>query len=252
MRNLFIFMLICASAGTVFGQSWEDSLRLGKKYYQEKEFEKAYATLLEAQKLAPSNIDLSQDIGNAAYRIQDFEMAKKAYQAAANNNQNENLNAGHWHNLGNSQMKSKDYQSAVESYKESLRRNPDNKKTRYNLSEAQRRLKLQEESQNQKQNQENNQSDEDQQRKQGENQQNQADQNKQEGQESEERAQNESAGQSGEANQRDRQTPDAKLSNRKSERMLEELLKQEMKTKEKIRGMESRGEERNLKSGKRW
>ena len=120
IRSVYLLMLAMTLTGFVTGQSWEDSLRIGKKYYEEKQYDKAYKTLLEAQKLAPSDVDLSKDIGNAAYRNNDFEMAEKAFRAAATKTDDPKQNAENWHNVGNSQMKDKNYQAAIESYKQSF------------------------------------------------------------------------------------------------------------------------------------
>lgn len=248
MRSVFLLALTFTLTSSVIGQSWEDSLRLGKKYYQEKQFDKAYRSLLEAQKLAPSDVDLSQDIGNAAYRNNDFDMAEKAFRAAAIKNDDQSENAKNWHNVGNSQMKAKNYQDAVESYKQSLRNNPGDEKTRYNLAEAQRRLKVQkkqqsQENKNQNQNQDADKNEQDQQNQsQDQNQNNKEDQNQN----------NEPNQAGGEANKNANEKPQSKLSDQKTDRMLEELLKQEMKTKKKVQGIESGKNNEQVKSGKKW
>lgn len=246
MRSLFLLAVTFFMTDLLTAQSWEDSLRIGKKYYQENQFDKAYKTLLEAQKLAPSNVDLSQDIGNAAYRNKDFEMAEKAFRAAASGDIDESKNAKNWHNIGNSQMKAKNYTDAIESYKQSLRKNSKNEKTRYNLSEAQRRLKVQEE--RQKKNDQDQEGQDDEQSKND-----QQDKNNKEnpGEENKEQ-QKDPSQQSGNSDEKSNAKPASKLSNRKTERLLEELLKQEMQTKKKVRGQESIKNKQQIKSGKRW
>ena len=241
IRSFLLIMLTLTLTDFVAGQSWEDSLRMGKKLYQEKQYDKAYRTLLEAQKLAPSDVDLSQDIGNAAYRNQDFDMAEKAFRSAASKNENQLKTAKNWHNVGNSQMKAKNYQAAVKSYKQSLRNDPTDEKTRYNLAEAQRRMKIQQEED---------------QKKQKENDQNQdatpsesdsQDENKNQNQEGDKDGQ-----QGANPDKRKNTEPESKLSDRKTERLLEDLLKQEMQTKKKVQGIESGKNQEHIKSGKRW
>lgn len=246
MRSITLLIFTVLLTVHANGQSWEDSLLLGKKYYQEKEYDRAYRTLLEAQKLAPIDVDLSQDIGNAAYRSQDYEMAEKAYRAAASNGIDKNKNAKNWHNVGNSQMKAKDYQAAIESYKQSLRMNPKNNKTRYNLAEAQRRLKVQEKQQQKKQ-----QKNQDQQNdaQQGDN---QKEGESQENQDGEDDQPQKDSQQGGNSNQEKDRPVESKLTDRKTDRMLEELLRQEMETKKKVQGNESGINKNQLKSGKRW
>lgn len=232
----------------IHAQSWEDSLQKGKQLYKEGKYPQAYATLLEAQKIAPEGVDLSKDIGNAAYRTGDYKTAKSAFKSAAANEESEMKRAEKWHNVGNSQMKEKDYAGAVESYKNALRVDPSNDKTRYNLAEAKRRLKKQQEEQK-KENQEN-QENQDQNQNQKQNQQNQ-DQNGQ-SDDQKENNQNQQNQQNQNSGDQSAQESSQKLSNKKTDRMLEELLKKEMETKRKVRGVNSEGKNEEVKSGKKW
>jgi len=252
MKWILLFV-VCSFGLGLQAQSWEDSLQKGKQLYKEGKYPQAYATLLEAQKIAPEGVDLSKDIGNAAYRSGDYKTAKSAFKSAAAAEESEMKRAQKWHNVGNSQMKEKDYAGAVESYKNALRADPSNDKTRYNLAEAKRRLKKQQEEEQKKnqddqKNQDQNQN-ENQDQKQDQNNQKQDSQNgdqkdNNQDQQNQNNSQN-SGDQSSQANSQ-------KLSNKKTDRMLEELLKKEMETKRKVRGVNSEGKNEEVKSGKKW
>ena len=249
LKKIFILTVVLLASQVVMSQSWEDSLELGKKLCKEGKYQRAYSTLKEAQKIAPNEVDLSQDIGNAAYRSKDYEMAEKAFKSAASNDELLNRQAYAWHNVGNSQMQSKDYQGAIESYKNALRKNPSNDKTRYNLAEAKRRLKKQEKKQKQNKNQEQNknqqqkQNDQQKNGQQGENKKNPSDKNQ-----NKQQQQNQQKN----GSQQEAEKRKAKLSDKKTDRMLDKLLKKESKTKRKVRGFNSKKGDEEVKSGKKW
>lgn len=255
MRQILLIFGVLLFTGLACAQSWRDSLALGKKQYQEGKYDKAYESLIQAQKLAPEDVDLSKDIGNAAYRSGDYEMAEKAFRSVASNTPNPQQSSKHWHNVGNAQLQRKDYQQAIESYKQALRENPDNENARYNLAEAKRRLKKQQEQQqkqqdknqdeNKDQNKDENENQEKGQDKQGDqskgDQQNKSDQEKK-GEQSEN---GENQNNSGEKQQAE------KLSSKKTERLLDELMKKEMRTKRKAVGTQS-SSSKEVESGKKW
>lgn len=80
-----------------------------------------------------------------------------------------------YHNMGNLKYENEAYKEAIDAYKQSLRHNPSDNDTRYNLRMAQ--LKLQEQQQQQDKNQQN-QDQQDQKNQQDQDKQNQEDQNK--------------------------------------------------------------------------
>ena len=116
-----------------FSQQWRDSLEAARTAYENKEYGEALKYYESAQKNAPESIDLSDEMAQSAYKAREFKKAQEIYQQ---NSQKKELNiekADNFHNLGNARMKSKDYQGAIESYKDALRLNPNDEQTRYNL-----------------------------------------------------------------------------------------------------------------------
>ena len=129
-------------------------------------------------------------------------------------------------------MKRKDYIGAVESYKESLRQNPNDDQTRYNLSEAIRQLKNKQKQENKNKDSDQNKKQDDQKDKQ-KNKKNQGNENDKDAQKKEQSGDNKS-----------------KLPNKTVDRMLDKLMKQEAATKRKASG--SQGGQSSAKSGKDW
>lgn len=234
------FLFIAASS---FGQEWRDSLSIAREAYENEEFPKAVKYYESAQKKAPENIDLSDEIAQSAYKAREFEKAEKIYQQNANSKKSNIDKAANDHNIGNSRMKRKDYQGAIEAYKNSLRNNPNDDKTRYNLSEAIRQLKNQQE-----QNKDNQQS-------QDQKQNDQEKQDQQEGNQGKEKPGDQQNGQSGkpkESKGNESQGGDSKskLPNKQADRMLDKLMKEEAETKRKLNS--GQGKNTAPKSGKDW
>lgn len=258
MRSvLFIAFLVMTSS--CFSQVWRDSLEYARASYKKGEYEKAYRYYESAQKKAPQGVDLSDEMAQSAYKAREFEKAEKIYQQSASAKKDKTAKARSYHNLGNSRMKKKDYQGAIESYKEALRNDPKNEKTRYNLSEAIRRLKEEQKKQEEQQKDQNkDQKDQDQQNKDqqdqnqsGENQ--NKDQNKGQNQNKggDQQNKNQQGNNKGNNNQKGNSSGNSEgLPNKSVERMLDELMKAEAATKRKIGGNQNGSS--SIKSGKDW
>jgi Ca-activated chloride channel family protein len=140
-------------------QTWTDSLFKARQFYRSGDYETALKYYNNLDKSKPANIDLSSEIGQAAYKSGDVESAQKKFENGLNNKESKVDKAKSYHNLGNSMMSKKDYQAAVNYYKEALRNNPGDEETRYNLSEAIRKLQKNDQNNNNNKNNQDNQSD---------------------------------------------------------------------------------------------
>ena len=165
-RYTFTICLLLLSLQLVAQNSDRDCIRMGNKYFRDKEFNKAetwYRKALEMNK----SLEAYYNLGNAvAFQRNDsvaFEQYKKALEQIAETPEKK---AYIYHNMGNmtylngrSLMKAnspdamKSFQQAVELYKSALRCNPSDYETRYNLALAQYMVKKNQ--QNQDQNQQN-------------------------------------------------------------------------------------------------
>ena len=170
MMKLSRYILtICAlfiSLQLVAQNNDRDCIRMGNKYFRDKEFNKAETYYRKALEMNPS-LEAYYNLGNAvAFQGNDsvaFEQYKKALEQTAETPEKK---AYVYHNMGNmtylngrSLMKANSpdamtsFQQAVELYKSALRCNPTDDETRYNLAMAQYMLKKNQ--QNQDQNQQN-------------------------------------------------------------------------------------------------
>ncbi|MES2800828.1 MAG: tetratricopeptide repeat protein [Bacteroidota bacterium] len=232
----FITLIIfTAISSWTFAEGWRDTLEMARSAYRSNSYEKAYEFYQKAQKGAPKEVDLSDELAQSAYKSNKYKNAEDVYRQSASSASSKHSKARKYHNLGNSQMKQKNYQGAIESYKQALKNDPKNNKTRYNLSEAIRKSK--EEQKKQQQNQK------DQQQNQQQNQ-NQQQQQNQQNQQNQQQQQNK-PGQPKEGKQGSKNLP-----NKAVERMLDDLMKAEQETKRKIGG--NQGKPNSTNSGKDW
>jgi ABC-type dipeptide/oligopeptide/nickel transport system ATPase subunit len=147
MKSIVV-VLFSVFAFQGFSQQWVDSLKVAREAYKNKQYDKANRYYRSAQNLAPEDVDLSEEIAQSTYRSRDFDNAEKVYQQAASEKKDKVDKAKMQHNLGNTRMKKKDYSGAIEAYKDALRNNPNDEETQYNLSEAIRQKKQQEDKKN--------------------------------------------------------------------------------------------------------
>ena len=213
-----------------FAQQWVDSLKVARTAYKNKEYDKANRYYRSAQNLAPKDVDLSEEIAQSTYRSRDFDNAEKVYQQAASDKKDKLEKAKMQHNLGNTRMKKKDYSGAIEAYKDALRNNPNDEETQYNLSEAIRQKKQQEDKKNKQQNQNG---------KNPSQNQNNSGSNKS----------NNSGG--GSTSSKNDKKSSGSLPNKQADKLLDNLTKQEANTRRRI-SSGSKNEENKSKSGKNW
>ena len=94
------------------------------------------------------------NLGTAYYNRESYGEAFGRFKQTGEKTKEKPQKHKAYHNLGNVLMKKKDYQQAVDAYKESLRNNPNDDETRYNLALAKKMLEKQQNEQN-NQNQDN-------------------------------------------------------------------------------------------------
>ena len=149
MKYLFSILFILFFSN-IFSQNWRDTLEFARSAYRAKEYSRSLNLYKSAQKIAPKEFDFSEEIAQTNYKSESFSSAEKIYSKPILGKNGRLKNAQQFHNLGNSRMKQKNYQGAIDSYKKSLRNNSYDNQTRYNLSEAIRKLKQQQNKNNPK------------------------------------------------------------------------------------------------------
>ena len=173
-----LFVMLLLSAAAVSAQKAErDYIRKGNRLFNDSVFVDAEVNYRKALEVNPKSSVSMYNLGNTLSQQQKFQDAMEQYVAAGNIEKDKMKLAHIYHNMGVLFQAGKDYAKAVDAYKMSLRNNPTDDETRYNLALAQKMLKDQQQNQqNQDQNQDQNKDQQKQDQKQDQNKDQQNDQ----------------------------------------------------------------------------
>ena len=150
-------LLLCVGAGQTLAQDKTDRdyLRSGNKLFNDSLFIKAEVDYRKALDINPKSTDAMFNLGNALLMQQKVKEAMEQYESVSKVEKDKSKLAEIYHNMGVILQSAKQYPQCIEAYKESLRNNPKDDETRYNLALAQKMLKDQQQNQqNQEQQQE--------------------------------------------------------------------------------------------------
>lgn len=178
MSMSYKYLCVCsllAVATAVQAQKAErDLIRKGNRLYNDSVYVDAEVNYRKALEVNPKSTVSMYNLANTLMQQNKLQEAMEQYAGAAKVEKEKPNLAQIYHNMGVIFQSQKDYAKAVEAYKESLRNNPKDDETRYNLALAQKLLKdQQQDEQNQDQNQQNQQKQEEKQDQQQNQQQNQ-------------------------------------------------------------------------------
>jgi len=229
--------LLCV--GAIAGQKAErEHIREGNKLYDKDKYTEAEIEYRKSIEVNPRSIEGAYDLGNALYKQQKYPEAVEQYSLIASQSErlltesaaNVKRVAHVFHNLGNISMQNNDYAKSIEAYKQSLRLNPSDNETRYNLALAQKLLE----------NQENQEEDQEEQEEQQEEQ--------QQDQSQDDREQNPPEQQE---EQQQEPPPSDNMSRENAQQILDAFLQDERDTQEKVRQEQERQRERR-RTDREW
>ena len=213
-------LLLVASAVQIFAQQKTDRdyLRSGNKLYNDSLFIKAEVDYRKALEINPKSTDAMFNLANALLMQQKAKEAMEQYESVSKIEKDKEKLAQIYHNMGVILQSSKQLPQCIEAYKESLRNNPKDDETRYNLALAQKQLK------DQQQNQQNQDQQQQQQQKQEEEKQ---DQNKDQ-QEQEQKDQQQQ-------NQQQQQQNKNEMSKENAQQLLNAVMQDEKNVQDKVK-----------------
>ena len=217
---ILAFALLLASISAA-AQTDRREVRSGNRQFRKENFTRAEIDYRKALVKDSSSFAASYDLANSLYRQNNFEEAGKTLEKVKDIAPMSPNSSDYYYNLGNVACQKKDWQAAVDAYKQSLLRNPADVDAKENYIYAKQMLKNQgggggndKNNQNQDQNQQNQNQNQDQNKNQ-QNQQNQQNQNQN---------QNQQQGQQGQG----------KISPQQAQQMLSAIQAKEKETQDKV------------------
>ena len=152
LQKIYIISLLLLGGISVHAQQKTDRdyLRSGNKLYNDSLFIKAEVDYRKALDINPKSTDAMFNLGNALLMQQKVKEAMEQYESASKVEKDKSKLAEIYHNMGVILQSAKQYPQCIEAYKESLRNNPKDNETRYNLALAQKMLKDQQQNQQNK------------------------------------------------------------------------------------------------------
>ena len=124
-------------------QSDRQFIRNGNRLYRQQNYAKAEIEYRKALSKNPSNPQALYNLGTALLMQQKDSAAVAQLQNAAKCETSKLRKAKVWHNVGVACQKHKLFSDAIKAYEESLRNNPSDNETRYNLALCMRQQKNQ-------------------------------------------------------------------------------------------------------------
>ena len=142
VKGYILCMCLALTAVAGYGQKTDrDYLRSGNKLYKDSLFVKAEVDYRKALELNPKSADAMYNLGNALMMQEKAKEAMEQFDAASRLEKDKKKLAQIYHNMGVILQSSKQLPQCIEAYKQSLRNNPKDNETRYNLALAQKQLK---------------------------------------------------------------------------------------------------------------
>lgn len=223
-KYILLILLVFASVTQMQAQADRQFIRNGNKLYRQQNYAKAETEYRKALSKNARNTQAMYNLGCALMMQQKDSAAIVQLQNAGRSEQSPRRKAMAYHNIGVICQGHQMYGEAIEAYKESLRNNPSDNETRYNLALCQRLQKKQKQNggkNNQKN--KNKKDNKNQQNKQKNNNQNKQDQNNQQ-----------------------KQQPKDQMSKDNAQQLLNYAIQQEKATQERLKRNEQQPQCRRL------
>ncbi|MCM1107857.1 MAG: tetratricopeptide repeat protein [Clostridium sp.] len=229
---LWLVLPVCAQ------QEARNLVRSGLRLYADSLYTKAEVDFRKAIDLSSTFALAHYNLAASLMRENNLEEGLKEMEVAAKGFVNPYRKAKAYHNIGVILQASEKYQEAIEAYKESLRNNPDDDGTRYNLALCQYLLK-------------NNPQDNDQQNQDQQNEgQDKTDEEKKDSDKENQSKDDSQQDQNKEEEQKQQQQPQNNMSQENAEQLLKAAMQDEKDVQDRMNRQQKSGQKRRLE--KQW
>ncbi len=220
-KNILLHIVFFLLPTLVYAQKESADVRRGNNAYKKDNFVEAEVNYRKGLDKNAEAFEAHFNLGNALFRQEKYADAIEQYKEASHYiKDDKQKQSAINHNIGNAHFAQQQYSEAIEAYKQSLKDNPTDDDTRYNLVKAMQYLQQQ---QQQDQQQQQNQNQKQQQKQQQDQQQQQEQQNQQQQQQQEEQP---------------------NIDKETAEQLLQALEQDEQETQEKVKRQEAQGGKR--------
>ena len=121
----------------------EDALiRSGNRAYRQKQIEQSKQDYKKALDKTPENPVANYNLGNSEFRNNEFDNAEKSYEASINHSPEKSMTEKGYYNKGVAQIRQKQLEQSIDSWKAALKLDPNDQEARENLQKALLELKM--------------------------------------------------------------------------------------------------------------
>ena len=162
MNRILVIFIALLSMTQLWAQQESPDLRRGNKEYKHENYTEAEVNYRRGLEKNNDSFEGHFNLGDALFRQEKYPEALEQYQKAETllkgNDKTRKAEldkrlAATYHNMGNALYAQQQYDKSVAAYQQSLRHNPKDNDTRYNLVKAMQQLQQQQQQQNQNQQQ---------------------------------------------------------------------------------------------------
>lgn len=144
--NRFFSIVLCVllSGASLFAQEDKKDVRRGNKDYRKSNFKEAEIDYRKALLKDSTSFAATYDLANALYSQKDYEGAANTLEKLSNSAQESQYADRYYFNKGNVSLQKKDYQTAVDDFKQALLRDPGDLQAKESYIYAKKMLENQE------------------------------------------------------------------------------------------------------------